>query len=121
VTAPGYPSAPAPADQVRHLRESVPALRAGGADQVFVTLRDVDEFGPESPFASEGILGKPAWQLVVGMNREAAGLDGCLRPYELYDNSLIELSCLFKVAMCQLTSRTLAKRSTEWEQLLQPP
>jgi hypothetical protein len=43
--------------QVCHLCNSIPALRAGGADQIFVALRDIDEFGPDSPFASEGILG----------------------------------------------------------------
>jgi hypothetical protein len=68
VTEHGYPSHPAPGEQLRNLRSSLPELRAGGADQVFVTLRDIDEFGPDSPFASEGILGKPAWRLVVRMN-----------------------------------------------------
>lgn len=69
VTEHGYPSHPDPQAQVRHLRNSLPALRAGGADQIFVTLRDIDEFGPNSPFASEGIMGKPAWNLIVGLNR----------------------------------------------------
>jgi hypothetical protein len=68
VTEHGYPSRPDPEAQVRYLTRSIPALRAGGADQVFVTLRDVDEFGPDSPFASEGILGKPAWNLVRRFN-----------------------------------------------------
>jgi hypothetical protein len=53
---------------VRYLTHSIPALRSGGADQVFVTLRDVDEFGPDSSFASEGILGKPAWDLIQRLN-----------------------------------------------------
>jgi hypothetical protein len=71
VTEHGYPSRPEPQRQLRQLRNSIPALRAGGADQVFVTLRDIDEFGPDSPFASEGILGKPAWDLIVRINRRA--------------------------------------------------
>jgi hypothetical protein len=69
VTEHGYPSYPTPAEQLRHLRVSLPELRAGGADQVFVTLRDVHEFGTDSPFASEGIFGKPAWRLIVRLNR----------------------------------------------------
>jgi hypothetical protein len=69
ITEHGYPSRPDPQAQTRHLCRSIAALRAGGADQVFVTLRDIDEFGPDSPFASEGIIGKPAWNLIVGMNR----------------------------------------------------
>jgi hypothetical protein len=71
VTEHGYPSSPEPLAQVRYLSRSIPALRAGGADQVFVTLRDIDEFGPDSPFASEGILGKPAWDLIVRNNARA--------------------------------------------------
>jgi hypothetical protein len=73
VTEHGYPSRPDSQTQVSYLRNSIDAIRAGGADEVFVTLRDTDEFGPDSPFASEGILGKPAWELVVGVNREANG------------------------------------------------
>ena len=69
ITEHGYPSQPDPQAQLRYLSRSIPALRAGGADQVFVTLRDVDEFGSESPFASEGILGKPAWNLIRSLNR----------------------------------------------------
>jgi hypothetical protein len=80
VTEHGYPSRPEPQAQVRHLRRSIPALRAGGADQVFVTLRDIDEFGPHSPFASEGILGKPAWNLIVGINRQANQTSNTGRP-----------------------------------------
>jgi hypothetical protein len=72
VTEHGYSSHPDPSAQVRYLEQSIPALRAGGADEVFVTLRDIDEFGADSPFASEGILGKPAWELVVAMNAEPA-------------------------------------------------
>jgi hypothetical protein len=71
VTEHGYPSQPDPQAQARYLRHSISALRAGGADQVFVTLRDIDEFGAASPFASEGILGKPAWNLIVRLNRQA--------------------------------------------------
>jgi hypothetical protein len=71
VTEHGYPSRPDPQAQVRYLRDSIPALRAGGADQIFVTLRDVDEFGPDSPFASEGIIDKPAWDLIRGFNSPA--------------------------------------------------
>jgi hypothetical protein len=71
VTEHGYPSRPDPQAQVRYLRHSIPALRAGGADQIFVTLRDMDEFGPDNPFASEGIIGKPAWNLIRRFNRSA--------------------------------------------------
>jgi hypothetical protein len=70
VTEHGYPSQPDPRAQASYLSHSIPALRAGGADQVFVTLHDnIGEFGPDSPFASEGILGKPAWALIRAMNR----------------------------------------------------
>jgi hypothetical protein len=69
ITEHGYPSRPDPQAQVRYLNRSIPALQAGGADQIFVTLRDVNEFGSDSPFASEGILGKPAWNLIVRLNR----------------------------------------------------
>lgn len=86
VTEHGYPSHPAPDDQLRNLRSSLPELRAGGADQVFVTLRDIDEFGADSPFASEGILGKPAWRLVVRMNQRRS-----------YDNYFMKLSSKAKV------------------------
>ena len=86
VTEHGYPSHPAPGEQLRNLRTSLPELRAAGADQVFVTLRDIDEFGPESPFASEGILGKPAWRLVVRMNQRRS-----------YDNYFMKLSSKAKV------------------------
>jgi hypothetical protein len=72
VTEHGYPSQPDPQAQLRYLRRSIPALRAGGADQVFVTLRDMNEFGSDSPFASEGILGKPAWDLIIRLNRQAS-------------------------------------------------
>jgi hypothetical protein len=71
VTEHGYPSHPDPHAQARYLLGSIPALRRGGADQVFVTLRDIDEFGPDSSFASEGIMGKPAWDLIVEANRQA--------------------------------------------------
>jgi hypothetical protein len=75
VTEHGYSSHPDPSAQVRYLEQSIPALRARGADEVFVTLRDNDEFGADSPFASEGILGKPAWELVVAMNAEPASAE----------------------------------------------
>jgi hypothetical protein len=71
ITEHGYPSKPDPQAQLLYLSRSIPALVAGGADQVFVTLRDSTEFGPDSPFASEGILGKPVWNLIVGLNRRA--------------------------------------------------
>jgi hypothetical protein len=93
VTEHGYPSHPEPHDQVRHLRASLPELREGGADQVFVTLRDIDEFGPDSPFASEGIMGKPAWDLVVGINREEGEARRCRhRARRLDDNYVMRPS-----------------------------
>ena len=103
VTEHGYPSHPEPQRQARHLRNSLPALRAGGADQVFVTLRDIDEFGPDSPFASEGIIGKPAWHLIVGINRRS------------HDNYFMRPSCRAKVRRCEFPHRTTAGRSAEWE------
>jgi hypothetical protein len=96
VTEHGYPSQPTPEDQLRGLRTSLPALRAGGADQVFVTLRDIDEFGAESPFASEGILGKPAWDLVVSINRQAKAIEG-FRRRPSYDRYFMKLSSDAKV------------------------
>jgi hypothetical protein len=96
VTEHGYPSHPAPDDQLRNLRASLPALRAGGADQVFVTLRDIDEFGPDSPFASEGILGKPAWRLVVSINRQVKAIR-TNRRRSSYDNYFMKLSSSVKV------------------------
>jgi hypothetical protein len=96
VTEHGYPSHPTPADQLLNLRSSLPALREGGADQVFVTLRDIDEFGPDSPFASEGILGKPAWDLVVGINRQAKAIRDHRRR-QSYDNYFMKLSSKAKV------------------------
>jgi hypothetical protein len=96
VTEHGYPSQPAPDDQLRHLRTSLPALREGGADQVFVTLRDIDEFGPDSPFASEGILGKPAWRLVVSINRQVNAIR-THRRRQSYDNYFMKLSSNAKV------------------------
>jgi len=68
VTEAGYPSDPRfqndPAyrdgepGQARYLRDALPAMVRAGADQVFVTLRDTwsSEFGPETPFGSEGVL-----------------------------------------------------------------
>jgi hypothetical protein len=96
VTEHGYPSDPAPDDQLRNLQSSLPALREGGADQVFVTLRDIDEFGPDSPFASEGILGKPAWRLVVNMNRQVKTIR-THRRRSSYDNYFMKLSSTAKV------------------------
>lgn len=116
VTEHGYPSHPAPADQLRNLRTSLPALRAGGADQVFVTLRDIDEFGRDSPFASEGILGKPAWELVVSINRRAKVMRRCpRRARRPYDNYFMNPSCTAKVGVCEFPQRTVTRRSTEWE------
>jgi hypothetical protein len=116
VTEHGYPSHPVPEDQVRHLRSSLPALREGGADEVFVTLRDIDEFGPDSPFASEGIMGKPAWDLVVGINRQAKAIEACrLGSRRWYDNFFMNPSCTAKERVCEFPHRTLARRSTKWQ------
>jgi hypothetical protein len=118
VTEHGYPSDPEPADQVRQLRSSLPALRAGGADEVFVTLRDIDEFGPDSPFASEGIMGKPAWDLVVSINRQAGESEACPRSVRRpYDNYFMNPSCTAKERVCEFPHRTFAGRSAEWEWL----
>lgn len=69
VTESGYPSLPAHqwdatmrrgvADQVRWMRAGPRRLIAGGADVVFVAFRDSPEFGPESPYSSEGVLTWP--------------------------------------------------------------
>jgi hypothetical protein len=69
VTESGYPSLPAhqwdPAmrggvsDQVRWMVNGPRRLIAGGAGVVFVALRDSPEFGPESPYASEGVVAWP--------------------------------------------------------------
>jgi hypothetical protein len=96
VTEHGYPSQPTPEDQLRGLRTSLPALRAGGADQIFVTLRDIDEFGADSPFASEGILGKPAWDLVVSINRQTKAIQG-FRRRRSHDRYFMKLSSSAKV------------------------
>jgi len=44
--------------QARYIRVALPALLRAGAEQVFVTMRDgwPSEFGPDSCFASEGVL-----------------------------------------------------------------
>jgi Glycosyl hydrolase catalytic core len=44
--------------QARYLRDALPAMVRAGAEQVFVTLRDSwsTEFGPATPFGSEGVL-----------------------------------------------------------------
>ena len=69
VTETGYPSEPAhqwdpsltggERDQARWIARGPRALLAGGCDRVFVTLRDGPEFGPQSAFASEGIVHWP--------------------------------------------------------------
>jgi hypothetical protein len=68
VTEAGYPSDPrfqrdpayrgGESGQARYLRDALPAMVRAGADQVFVTLRDswLSEFGPATPFGSEGVL-----------------------------------------------------------------
>ncbi len=45
------------AAQARFLRDSLPTLVRAGAAQIFVSTRDTwpDEFGPQSPFNSEGV------------------------------------------------------------------
>jgi hypothetical protein len=96
VTEHGYPSDPAPDEQLQNLRSSLPELKEGGADQVFVTLRDIDEFGPLSPFASEGILGKPAWRLVVENNRLVTEIR-MHRRLRSYDNYFMKLSSGLKL------------------------
>lgn len=80
VTETGYPSRPeyqrqpgfqgGPRDQARWLRRALRSLVDRGAGAVFVTLRDNAEFGPSSPFSSEGIVtwpggaAKPAFRAV---------------------------------------------------------
>ena len=69
VTETGYPSKPehqwdpvfkaGPRDQSRFLVRALRAMMAGGAQTVFVTLRDTREFGSASPFASEGLVRWP--------------------------------------------------------------
>jgi hypothetical protein len=69
VTETGYPSRPehqwepgfqgGPRDQGRWLTRGVRALVGGGAERVFVAFRDTREFGRDSPFASEGVVGWP--------------------------------------------------------------
>jgi hypothetical protein len=54
ITEHGYPSQPDPQAQLRYLSRSRPALLAGGADQIFVTLRDSTEFGPDSSRRAQG-------------------------------------------------------------------
>jgi hypothetical protein len=68
VTEMGYPSETAAQTdgdyrggelaQARYLRDALPALVDAGTCQVFVTERDgwASEFGPDSPFNSEGVL-----------------------------------------------------------------
>jgi hypothetical protein len=69
VTETGYPSRPehqrepgfqgGMRDQARWLSHAVRALVAAGTDRVFATFRDTREFGPDSVFASEGVLRWP--------------------------------------------------------------
>ncbi len=69
VTETGYPSNPShqwdrtltggERDQARWIARAPAELIAGGADRVFVTLRDGPEFGPQSAFASEGVVRWP--------------------------------------------------------------
>ena len=82
VTEAGYPSVPThqwdPAmrggdvDQARWMVRGPRQLLAGGPDVVFVAFRDSPEFGPGSPYASEGVvtwpdaIAKPAyWALLA--------------------------------------------------------
>jgi hypothetical protein len=61
--------------QARYLRTSIAGLQRGGANQVFVTLRDNQEFGTDSPYRSEGIVNldtdhvKRAFATVRTMNK----------------------------------------------------
>ena len=74
ITETGYPSNPGhqwdrslaggERDQARWIARGPRELIAGGADRVFVTLRDGPEFGPQSAFASEGVVRWP--QLAAG-------------------------------------------------------
>jgi hypothetical protein len=69
ITETGYPSEPAhqwdpslkggEGDQARWVARGPRELLAGGAARVFVTLRDGPEFGPQSAFASEGVVRWP--------------------------------------------------------------
>lgn len=86
VTEHGYPSDPAyqagsapplgEAAQAANLARSLPALGLAGADQVFVTLRDLGprEFASEGIVAGQGTAGDPfrrklAWQTVLDATR----------------------------------------------------
>ena len=74
ITETGYPSLPAhqwdaaykngDASQIAYLRRLVPDVIRGGADAMFLTFRDGPEFGPSSPYASEGLVLWPS--LVAG-------------------------------------------------------
>ena len=69
ITETGYPSNPVhqwdrtlaggERDQVRWIARGPRELVDGGAARVFVTLRDGPEFGPQSAFASEGVVRWP--------------------------------------------------------------
>jgi hypothetical protein len=50
------------ASQVAFIQRLVPDMIRGGADVMFLTFRDGPEFGPSSPFASEGIV---RWPTIV--------------------------------------------------------
>jgi hypothetical protein len=66
VTETGYPSRPehqwdpamrgGDADQARWMLNGPRRLLVGGADVAFVAFRDSPEFGPDSPYASEGVV-----------------------------------------------------------------
>jgi len=66
ITETGYPSLPAhqwdarlrggERDQARYLAAGPRLLIDDGADAVFVAFRDSPEFGPQSPYASEGVV-----------------------------------------------------------------
>ena len=77
ITETGYPSNPGhqwdrtlaggERDQARWIARGPRELIDGGAARVFVTLRDGPEFGPQSAFASEGVVRWP--QLSAGRAR----------------------------------------------------
>ena len=54
------------ADQARWMARGPRQLIAGGADAVFVSFRDNHEFGPDSPFGSEGVI---TWPRLAGRPR----------------------------------------------------
>jgi hypothetical protein len=101
ITETGYPARPShqwepgfqggPPDQARWLVRGLTTLLDAGADAVFVSFRDNDEFGRASPFSSEGVVrwprlskdgrvrSKPAfWALrrLARSHRDRAALEG---------------------------------------------